>query len=112
MEPENRRGFIKKSMVATAGMTVGAPAYIKGFASNKPSDVINVAVAGIRSRGDIITAEADIRPIIPKLRGQESSPSVTLMRIFFHRPSQILKNSVEKNPKQWLIFEISWMIRK
>lgn len=51
MESENRRGFIKKSMVATAGLTVGAPAYIKGFANTKPSDVINVAVAGIRSRG-------------------------------------------------------------
>ncbi len=51
MKSENRRGFIKKSMLASAGLTVGAPAYIKGFAKNKPSDVINVAVVGIRSRG-------------------------------------------------------------
>ena len=51
MKSENRRGFIKKSMLASAGLTVGAPAYIKGFARNKPSDVINVAVVGIRSRG-------------------------------------------------------------
>ncbi|MCK4346553.1 MAG: Gfo/Idh/MocA family oxidoreductase [Bacteroidales bacterium] len=51
MESLNRRGFIKKSMLASAGLTVGAPAYIKGFAKNKPSDVINVAVVGIRSRG-------------------------------------------------------------
>jgi predicted dehydrogenase len=51
MKSENRRGFIKKSMLASAGLTVGAPAYIKGFAKNKPSDTINVAVAGIRSRG-------------------------------------------------------------
>jgi len=51
MNTENRRGFIKKSMLASAGLTVGTPAYIKGFAKNKPSDVINVAVAGIRSRG-------------------------------------------------------------
>jgi len=51
MESENRRGFIKKSMLASAGLTVGAPAYIKGFVKNPPSDVINVAVAGIRSRG-------------------------------------------------------------
>lgn len=46
-----RRGFLKKSMVATAGLTVGAPAYIKGYMQKKPSEVINVAVAGIRSRG-------------------------------------------------------------
>jgi len=51
MNSENRRGFIKKSMLASAAISVGAPAYIKGFAKNKPSDVINVAVAGIRSRG-------------------------------------------------------------
>jgi predicted dehydrogenase len=51
MKSENRRGFIKKSMLASAGLTVGAPAYIRGFARNKPSDTINVAVAGIRSRG-------------------------------------------------------------
>ncbi len=51
MKSENRRGFIKKSMVATAGLTVGAPAYIKGFVKNNPNDVINVAVVGIRSRG-------------------------------------------------------------
>ncbi len=51
MKTENRRGFIKKSMLASAGLTVGAPAYIKGYVQNKPSDVINVAVAGIRSRG-------------------------------------------------------------
>jgi hypothetical protein len=30
-----RRGFIKKSMVISAGLSVGAPAYIKGFAQNK-----------------------------------------------------------------------------
>jgi predicted dehydrogenase len=47
----SRRGFIKKSMVATAGLTIGAPAYIKGYMQNKPNEVINVAVAGIRSRG-------------------------------------------------------------
>ncbi|KPL17460.1 MAG: hypothetical protein AMS26_00660 [Bacteroides sp. SM23_62] len=51
MKSENRRGFIKKSMLASAGLTVGAPAYIKGFVKNNPSDVINVAVVGIRSRG-------------------------------------------------------------
>jgi predicted dehydrogenase len=51
MKTETRRGFIKKSAVVSAGLTVGAPAYIKGFVQNKPSNVINVAVAGIHDRG-------------------------------------------------------------
>ncbi|MCK4965755.1 twin-arginine translocation signal domain-containing protein, partial [bacterium] len=51
MDSINRRDFLKKSGMVSAGLTAGAPAYIKGFAKNKPSDVINVAVAGIRSRG-------------------------------------------------------------
>ena len=50
MKSLKRRGFIKKSMVVSAGLAIGAPAYIKGFVQNKPSDVINVAVAGINSR--------------------------------------------------------------
>jgi len=51
MESINRRGFIKKSVAASASLAVGAPAYIKGYARNKPNEIINVAVAGIRSRG-------------------------------------------------------------
>ena len=51
MESLKRRGFIKKSMAASAGITIGAPAYIKGYMQSKPGDIINVAVAGIRSRG-------------------------------------------------------------
>src|SRR5678809_1771824 len=51
MENINRRGFIKNSAVLTAGIAAGAPAYIKGYAQNKPGEVINVAVVGIRSRG-------------------------------------------------------------
>ena len=51
MKPLKRRGFIKKSLSLSAGMVVGAPAYIKGYAQNKPGDTINIAVAGIRSRG-------------------------------------------------------------
>ena len=51
MKTENRRRFLKKSVVVTAGIAAGAPAYIKGYSQVKPSDKINVAVAGIRSRG-------------------------------------------------------------
>jgi len=51
MKSIDRRGFIKKSTVVSAGMAIGAPAYIKGFVQNKPSEIINVAVAGINSRG-------------------------------------------------------------
>ncbi len=46
-----RRNFIRRSMLVTAGVAAGAPAYIKGFAQTKPSDIINVAVSGINSRG-------------------------------------------------------------
>ena len=51
MKSEDRRSFIKKSMVVTAGVSLGAPAFIKGYAQTKPSDKINVAVAGVNSRG-------------------------------------------------------------
>ncbi len=51
MKSLKRRGFIKRSMVVSAGMAIGAPAYIKGFAQTKPSDIINVAVAGVNDRG-------------------------------------------------------------
>jgi len=51
MESINRRGFLKKSGVAAAGMIVAAPAIKKGWAKNSPNETINVAVTGIRSRG-------------------------------------------------------------
>jgi predicted dehydrogenase len=57
-----RRVFIKKSMLASAGLALGAPAYIKGFAQVKPSDMINVAVCGIHGRGGShFRAYTDIR---------------------------------------------------
>lgn len=51
MEPVKRRTFIRKSMITTAGIAIGAPAYIKGFVQDKPSDKINVAVIGINGQG-------------------------------------------------------------
>lgn len=51
MNTETRRGFIKKSVVVSAGLTVGAPMYIKNYMQKKPGEVINVAVAGINDRG-------------------------------------------------------------
>ncbi len=53
MKTETRRGFIKKSAVVSAGLSVGAPAYIKGFMQNKPNEAVNVAVAGIHDRGGL-----------------------------------------------------------
>lgn len=53
MKTEKRRSFIKKSMVASAGVALGAPAYIKGYAQVQPSDVINVGVIGIHDRGGL-----------------------------------------------------------
>jgi predicted dehydrogenase len=52
-ESVNRRGFIRKSAVASAGIFAGAPAYIRGYAQVKPSDVINVAVVGVNGRGGL-----------------------------------------------------------
>lgn len=49
---ENRRAFLKKSVLASAGIAV-APAYIKGFQQVKPSDRINVGVIGIHDRGGL-----------------------------------------------------------
>lgn len=51
MKSIDRRKFIKKSVVASASLMAGAPAYIKGYAKTQPSDIVNVGVAGIRSRG-------------------------------------------------------------
>src|SRR5665648_1168208 len=60
MKSVKRRVFIKKSMVVSAGLAVGAPAYIKGFVQNKPSEVINVAVVGINGRGGIYGSTGQI----------------------------------------------------
>jgi predicted dehydrogenase len=51
MDSVNRRGFIKKTSAVSAGLAVGVPAYIKGYAQKKPSDTINVAVVGVNGRG-------------------------------------------------------------
>jgi predicted dehydrogenase len=53
MKTEKRRTFLKKSVIASAGLALGAPAYIKGFAQTKPSDMINVGVIGINDRGGL-----------------------------------------------------------
>ena len=46
-----RREFIKDSMLASAGVAFGAPAYIRNYVQQKPSDLINVAVCGLNGRG-------------------------------------------------------------
>jgi len=51
MESINRRGFLKKSAVAAAGLMVSAPMVKKGFAKNSPNETVNIGVTGIRSRG-------------------------------------------------------------
>ncbi len=48
---QKRRVFIKNSMLASAGVALGAPAYIKNYMQQNPSDIINVAVCGINGRG-------------------------------------------------------------
>ncbi len=51
MKSLKRREFIRKSIIVSGGVAIGAPAYIKGYVQNKPSDMVNVAVSGINSRG-------------------------------------------------------------
>jgi predicted dehydrogenase len=51
MKTEKRRTFIKKSVMASTGIALGAPAFIKGYAQTQPSDIINVGVIGINDRG-------------------------------------------------------------
>ena len=50
MKQYDRRDFIRKSAASTAGM-VAAPMIAKGLVSSSPNETVNVAVAGIRSRG-------------------------------------------------------------
>ncbi len=47
----DRRGFLKSTAAATAGLAAGTPAVKSGFMQYSANDVINVAVVGIRSRG-------------------------------------------------------------
>ena len=49
MNPVNRRNFIKGT--AAAGAAISAPLIKSGWAQNSPSEQINVAVVGLRSRG-------------------------------------------------------------
>jgi len=51
MKTEKRRTFIKKSAMASAGIALGAPAFIEGYARINPSDILNVGVIGINDRG-------------------------------------------------------------
>ncbi|NWG14467.1 MAG: Gfo/Idh/MocA family oxidoreductase [Acidobacteria bacterium] len=51
MESLDRRDFLKKSAVTTAGVMASAPVMMSHLARSSPNETINVAVAGIRSRG-------------------------------------------------------------
>ena len=51
MKSLNRRQFLNGTIATAAGITAGAPYIGKGFARISPNDTVNVAVAGIRSRG-------------------------------------------------------------
>ncbi len=51
MESIDRRGFLKKSAVAAAGMVISAPAVKKSWAKNSPNETVNLAVVGINGRG-------------------------------------------------------------
>jgi NADH/NAD ratio-sensing transcriptional regulator Rex len=50
MSSSNRRDFMKQSAL-TVGAVVTAPIVKSGFAQNKPSNQVNVAVVGFGGRG-------------------------------------------------------------
>jgi predicted dehydrogenase len=51
MSKSNRREFLKKSAVGTAGLMMSSPIGRNGFSKNVSDDQVNIAVVGIRSRG-------------------------------------------------------------
>lgn len=51
MENINRRTFIKKSTAVSAGVVASQPAIARAARISNPSDTVNIAVIGIRSRG-------------------------------------------------------------
>jgi len=51
MENIDRRSFLKKSGVATAGALATGPVLSRNFKQDSPNSTVNVAVIGIRSRG-------------------------------------------------------------
>jgi predicted dehydrogenase len=51
MDSINRRKFLKKSTIVTAGMVFGAPVIKKAWAQRSPNETINIAVVGFNGRG-------------------------------------------------------------
>jgi len=51
MRITNRREFLKKSTLTTAGALISAPFIGTGNAKGKANDTIHIAVVGIRNRG-------------------------------------------------------------
>jgi predicted dehydrogenase len=51
MENINRRSFLKKSTVASAGVMISKSAVAGVHRKNSPNETLNIAVIGIRSRG-------------------------------------------------------------
>ncbi len=51
MENIDRRTFVKKSTVATAGVMMSTPLIHNSMANSSAGDTVNIAVIGIRSRG-------------------------------------------------------------
>lgn len=51
MDRINRRGFIGKSSAASASLMVGMPLIQNSYGKPSPNDIVNIAIIGIRSRG-------------------------------------------------------------
>ncbi|MBN2412815.1 Gfo/Idh/MocA family oxidoreductase [candidate division KSB1 bacterium] len=95
----NRRDFLKKSTITTAGALVSAPFFGTGRAKGNANDKINIAVVGIRSRG------------IAHIRGYTDIPNVRVAalcdvdeRLFPKAIAEVEQKGGEK-PKIYVDFQ-------
>jgi predicted dehydrogenase len=104
MEKVNRRKFIKKSALATAGIAAGAPAFIKGCAPYGPNDIINVAVVGIRSRGGYYYGGTGHTANFTKIKGSRVVAICDVDENLFAKESEQIEKLGGPKPKTYVDF--------
>jgi len=130
MESLDRRDFLKKSAACTAGMMASAPAIAKNLARSSPNETINVAVAGIRSRGFIYNGGGhcvnlakipnvrivavcdvderlfpDIAPQLEKMTGQKPRTEVDFRRLLDDKDIHAISIAT---PDHWHALQTVW----
>ena len=98
MKIGNRRKFIKKSMMTSAGLPIEAPACIKGIGQVKPSDLINAAVIRINSQGNSHLRRAGVpgkvKPVKQENKLKDKEADTCLSRPGGGRKSYNIPNQV------------------